>query len=172
MELGPRALEALDIMIDKPANSAGANSRAEAGLQTSHSLQLVARFGLTGLTTTLAYFLLTNVFVLLFKMAAVSSSVCAYLVSVAISYLLQSRFTFRVNGDSLDQVARFLLTSLAGLMISWCMMGFTVLMQLPYWIGAISVCAIVPIMNFFVMRGWVFAAQQTRDRNVAAGDPS
>jgi putative flippase GtrA len=116
MELGPRALEALDIMIDKPANSAGAHRRAEAGLQTSHSLQLVARFGLTGLTTTLAYFLLTNVFVLLFRMAAVSSSVCAYLVSVAISYLLQSRFTFRVNGDSLDRVARFLLTSLAG---SW-----------------------------------------------------
>jgi len=172
MELGPRTVETLEIMIDRPSNSAGADNRIAGGLLTSQPLQLVARFGLTGLTTTLAYFVLTNAFVLLLKMAAVSSSVCAYLASVAISYLLQSRFAFRVHDDSLDRIARFLLTSLAGLMISWCMMGFTVLMQLPYWIGAISVCAIVPIMNFFVMRGWVFAAQQTRDRNVAAGDPS
>jgi putative flippase GtrA len=151
-------------MIDKPPNNAGAHCGSAAGplaSQTSHSLQLAARFGLTGLTTTLAYFLLTNVFVLLFKMAAISSSACAYLVSVAISYLLQSRFTFRVNGDSLDQVARFLLTSLAGLVVSCCVMAFIVLMHWPYLIGAIGVCLIVPAMNFFVMRGWVFAMQQT-----------
>jgi hypothetical protein len=88
-------------MIDKPSNSAMAHSLVVAGLlalQTAHSLRLVTRFGLTGRTTTLAYFLLTNGFVLLFKMTAVNSSVCADLVSVAISYLLQSRFTFCVNG--------------------------------------------------------------------------
>jgi hypothetical protein len=51
-------------------------------------------------------------------------------------------------------------------------MAFTVLIHWPYLIGAIGVCVIVPVMNFFVMRGWVFAVQQTRDRSVAAGDPS
>src|SRR5205807_347052 len=83
------------------------------------SLHLVVRFGLTGVTTTLVYFFLTNAFVLLLRMAPVAASVCAYLLSIGISYLLQSRFTFRVNSDSVDQVVRFVVTSLAGLAASW-----------------------------------------------------
>ena len=135
------------------------------------SLHLVVRFGLTGVTTTLVYFFLTNAFVLLLRMAPVAASVCAYLLSIGISYLLQSRFTFRVNSDSVDQVVRFVVTSLAGLAASWCVMAFTVVvLDWPYLIGTLLVCALVPAMNFLVFRGWVFAVRDGRSSNIAAGE--
>jgi putative flippase GtrA len=140
-------------------------------LLTPSSLHLIVRFGLTGVTTTLVYFFLTNAFVLLLGMPPAVASVCAYLVSIGISYLLQSRFTFRVNSDSVDQVVRFVVTSLAGLGVSWCVMVFTVsVLGWPYLIGALAVCILIPATNFFVFRGWVFAMRERRDSNVAAGD--
>jgi putative flippase GtrA len=135
------------------------------------SLHLVVRFGLTGVTTTLVYFFLTNAFVLLLRMAPVAASVCAYLLSIGISYLLQSRFTFRVNNDSVDQVVRFFVTSLAGLAASWGVMAFTVVvLEWPYLSGALLVCVLIPAMNFFVFRCWVFAMSEGKNGNVAAGE--
>jgi putative flippase GtrA len=140
-------------------------------LLTPSPLHLVVRFGLTGVTTTLVYFFLTNAFVLLLRMAPVVASVYAYLLSVGISYLLQSRFTFRVNSDSVDQVVRFVVTSLAGLAASWCVMAFTVaVLEWPYLSGALLVCVLIPAINFFVFRGWVFAMREGRNSNVAAGE--
>jgi len=140
-------------------------------LATSSSMRLILRFGVSGVTTTLAYFVLTNVFVLSRMMTPVLSSVCAYVISVAISYLMQSRFTFRVNGDSLDQLARFVVMSLAGLVVSWCVMALTVdLLHWPYLTGAIGVCVIIPALNFFLMRGWVFGTRGSRERIVATGE--
>ncbi|MCK1403227.1 GtrA family protein [Bradyrhizobium sp. 4] len=140
-------------------------------LVTSSSLRLSPRFGLTGATTALVYFVLTNAFVLSSVMTPVVSSVCAYVVSVAISYLMQSRFTFRVDGDSLDQVARFVVMSLVGLVVSWGVMALTVdLLHWPYLIGAIGVCVIIPVLNFFLTRGWVFGTRGRRERIVATGD--
>lgn len=129
-------------------------------LLTSSSLRLVARFGVTGVTTTLVYFFLTNAFVLFSMMSPVLSSVCAYVISVAISYVMQARFSFRVHGFSIEQFARFVVMSLVGLVVSWCAMALTVdVLHWPYLIGAIGTCVIIPVLNFFVLRGWVFTAQ-------------
>ncbi|MBR0806190.1 GtrA family protein [Bradyrhizobium japonicum] len=153
-----------------PETRAGATSGLFA-LVTSSSVHLILRFGLTGVTTTLVYFVLTNAFVLSSMMRPVVSSVCAYVISVAISYLMQSRFTFQVDGDSLDQVARFVVMSLTGLVVSWCVMALTVdLLHWPYLTGAIGVCVIIPVLNFFLMRGWVFGTRGERERIVATGE--
>jgi putative flippase GtrA len=83
------------------------------------------------------------------------------LLSLGISYLLQSRFTFRVNADSVDQVARFVITSLAGLVVSWCVMAITVdVLSWPYFVGAAAICVLIPFVNFFVFRGWVFGMRK------------
>ena len=63
-------------------------------------LQRVARFGLSGVVATLLYFLLTNLLVMMTGMPPPAASVCAYLLSLGVSYFLQSRFTFRINADS------------------------------------------------------------------------
>lgn len=140
-------------------------------LMTSSSMRLIMRFGVSGVTTTLAYFVLTNAFVLSRMMTPVLSSVCAYVISVAISYLMQSCFTFRVAGHSFDQVARFVVMSLAGLVVSWCVMALSVdLLHWPYLTGAIGVCVIIPVLNFFLLRGWVFAVRGRRVQTVATGE--
>ncbi|MET4450289.1 GtrA family protein [Bradyrhizobium sp. RT3b] len=121
------------------------------------SVGLALRFGLTGVTTTLLYFVITNAFVLFFAVQPIVSSIGSYVISVVISYFMQSRFTFGLCDDSFDQVARFVLMSLAGLVVSWCVMALTVsLLQWPYLIGAVGVCVTIPVLNFFLMRGWVF----------------
>jgi putative flippase GtrA len=174
LEHGQRALEALVTMTNPPANEARDRTDVVSvplTLLTPSLLHLIVRFGLTGVTTTLVYFFLTNAFVLLLGIPPVVASVCAYLLSVGISYLLQSRFTFRVNSDSVDQVVRFAVTSLAGLAASWCVMAFAVaVLEWPYLTGALAVCVLIPAINFFVLRGWVFAVGERRDSNVAAGE--
>ncbi|MCK1287609.1 GtrA family protein [Bradyrhizobium sp. 44] len=148
-------------------NGTGAMSGLFA-LVSSSSVRLILRFGLMGVTTTLVYFVLTSAFVLSRMMTPVFSSVCAYVISVAVSYLMQSRFTFRVDGHSLEHVARFVVMSLAGLVVSWCVMALTVdLLHWPYLTGAIGVCVMIPVLSFFLMRGWVFGG---RERTVAAGE--
>lgn len=129
-------------------------------LLTSYTLCLIVRFGVTDVTTTLVYLVLINAFVLSSMMPPVLSSVCAYVISVAIWFVMHGRFTFRVNGSSLNQFPPFIVMSLAGLLVSWCAMALTVdVLHLPYLTGAIGTCVIVPALNFFVLRGWVFTTQ-------------
>lgn len=136
------------------------------------SLHRVVRFGLSGLVSTLVYFVLTNALVLVASMMPTTASVCAYLLSLGVSYLLQSRFTFRVNADSVDQIVRFVVTSLAGLMISWCAMAIAVdALALPYVIGAAVVCILIPVANFFMFRSWVFATHKTAEVLPSAREP-
>lgn len=128
------------------------------------SLHRLVRFGLSGATTTLFYFVLTNVLVFALHVPPVAASVCAYLLSIGVSYLLQSRFTFQTGQDSFDQIAKFVVTSVAGLIVSWCVMAWsTNLMAWPYFVGAAIVCFLIPVANFFVFRGWVFAVRKSAE---------
>jgi putative flippase GtrA len=167
VEFGPGALEVLVAMSAQPTKPATdrvdmATSLLRAVLPPS--LHRVARFGLSGAVATLVYFLLTNMLVLAAGMAPTAASVCAYLLSLGVSYLLQSRFTFRTNTDSLDQMTRFVITSLAGFVIAWCVMAITVdVLAWPYFTGAAAICVLIPVANFFIFRGWVFATHKTED---------
>lgn len=136
------------------------------------SLHRVARFGISGAAATLVYFLLTNVLVIAAGLLPTVASVCAYLLSLGISYLLQSRFTFQANTDSLDQMTRFVITSLAGLVIAWCVMAITVdVLAWPYFAGAAVICVLIPVANFFIFRGWVFATRKSEDVLPSAREP-
>ncbi len=126
-------------------------------------LQLIARFGLVGILATAFYFLLVNVLVLGFHIEASASSVYSYAVSVIFSYALQSRVTFGVMNDSRRQIGRFLLTSLAGLAISyWVMVFFTETLSAPYVIGGVMICILIPLINFAMLKYWVFTEHNDR----------
>jgi putative flippase GtrA len=128
------------------------------------SLHRLVRFGLSGIATTLFYFVLTNALVLALHVPPVAASVCAYVLSIALSYLLQSRFTFQMGQDSFDQIIKFVITSIAGLIVSWCVMAWsTDLMAWPYFVGAAIVCFLIPVANFFAFRGWVFAVRKNAE---------
>jgi putative flippase GtrA len=136
------------------------------------SLHRIVRFGLAGAVATLAYFLITNVLVLLANMPPVTASVCAYLLSLGISYILQSRFTFKINTDSPNQVARFVITSLAGLLVSWCVMAIAVdVLSWSYFVGTAVICVLIPLVNYFVFRGWVFATHSNATAHSTVREP-
>jgi putative flippase GtrA len=122
-------------------------------------LNRLARFGFAGILATMVYFLIVNGIVLGFGTAPARASVYAYLLSLAFSYFMQSRFTFGVRHDSLGQSLRFVVSSLVGLAVSFCAMSFSVtFLELPYVVGAAVVCILIPLGNFFVFQYWVFAS--------------
>jgi putative flippase GtrA len=119
-------------------------------------LRLV-RFAIAGGICTLLHFILTNVAVAAFRLDPVVSSSGAYLACVPISYLLQSRFAFRVNQDTKTQIAKFTFVSISGLLVSAAVMKWAVEKQgLPYWAGAAVVAGAIPVVNFALLSIWVF----------------
>src|SRR6201991_1208106 len=109
---------------ESPRNGIGALSSALMAF-VPRPLHRLIRFGLSGVATTLFYFVMTNVLVLVLQVPPVAASVGAYVLSIGVSYLLQSRFTFQVEKGSFDQVAKFVVTSVAGLVVSWCVMAWS-----------------------------------------------
>ncbi len=118
----------------------------------------IVRFGAAGLVATLCYFVLANAFLIWGDMPPQAASVAAYLASLVVSYLLQSRFTFGVKQDSVAQMSRFVVTAMAGLGLSWLIVYVTVTrLSWPYLAATVMICILIPIANYFVFKGWVFA---------------
>ena len=129
-------------------------------------LHRIARFGLAGLAATVFYFVLTNILVLGGGLEPTTASVGAYLSALVCSYLLQSTFAFRVTGHSPAQVTRFSVTSVAGLLISYGAMRLaTATFDLPYIVGAIAVCTLIPIVNYLAFSRWVFLSGPRKPRD-------
>lgn len=128
------------------------------GWAFSERVLQVVRFGISGLSSTVVYFVVTIALVQLAQMEPITASVVGYAVSLVFSYLLQSRFTFRVTSDSGAQMVKFLVTSLFGFAVSYgSMRYFTGTLGLPYFVGALVVCVVLPVANFLIFKRWVFA---------------
>lgn len=120
-------------------------------------LQRVARFGLAGLASTFFFFIVANALVMWGGVEPVSASVTAYVTALALSYALQSRFTFRVEKDSPHQILRFLLTATAGLAIAYVVTAVVgKILHWPYVIGTLTVSFCIPVANYIVFSLWVF----------------
>lgn len=122
----------------------------------------IVRFVVAGIFSTLLYFILANAIVAVFAPKAAIASIVAYLVALIFSYVAQSRFTFQISQDSTDQIARFIITSIAGIAVSYGAMWVTIeLLKWSFFTGAIIVCIVIPIANFFAFRMWVFVGKVT-----------
>jgi putative flippase GtrA len=116
------------------------------------------RFGASGIAATHFYFLVVNLLIYGAGLAAVLSSNLAYLMALGVSYLLQSRYTFRVNSDSFGQVVKYLLTAVAGIGISSGVMYLVVhIMEWPALVASLIVCILIPVSNYLMFKFWVFA---------------
>jgi len=123
---------------------------------SSKSAEKILRFVIAGCSTTILYFLLANVFAAVTPNPVLASTT-AYVACVVASYLLQSRFTFRMPNDSRAQVAKFCAVSVVGLVVSVLVMKWAVDSQgLPYWVGALIVSGVIPVANFITFLVWVF----------------
>jgi putative flippase GtrA len=122
-------------------------------------LARVIRFGAAGVIATLCYLVLANALVWGSILSPLSASLAAYLISLMVSYLLQSRFTFGLRKDSMEQVTRFSITSIIGLCLCWVITYVTShVLGWPYFAGTLLICILIPVINYSLFQGWVFAA--------------
>lgn len=126
-------------------------------LNISARFKRILRFGAAGVATTLFYFIVVNFFLLLTNVVPTLASTLAYILSLGMSYFLQSRFTFGVWIDTRWQVLKFLLTALFGLSVSYIsMLVVTKLLHWPPYVGSAIICVLIPAVNYFVFRSWIF----------------
>ena len=123
---------------------------------------VLVRFGAVGLAAAATHSAVFLVLVSRLGLAATGATVIAFGFAFAVSYLGQSRWTFRANERG-GRLGRFLSASLLGLglntLAAWTIvdrLGWSPVLVLPF------VIAIVPAIIFLLMRHWVF-------RQAAAG---
>lgn len=121
-------------------------------------LPRIVRFGAAGLIATLCYVVLANALVWCARLSPLFGSVAAYLISLVVSYLLQSRFTFGLRRDSVEQMTRFVVASVVGLCLCWVITYVaTHVLGWPYFAGTLLICILIPVVNYSLFKGWVFA---------------
>lgn len=119
------------------------------------------RFAISGLASTLFYISVAWLLVVAGGMEPTVGSVVSYVLSLAVSYSLQSRFTFRAKGRDTAKALKFLLTALLGLLASYGLVFLTT--EVLHWwfiIGNAAVCVFIPIANYFVFKLWVFGSEK------------
>ncbi|MEM8790528.1 MAG: GtrA family protein [Pseudomonadota bacterium] len=115
-----------------------------------------SRFIMVGLAATLTHLLTANVLIT-FETAPPNASVYGYLVGMIVSFSGHKYLTFQKKGATPLHVVRFLITSAIGLAISY--LGMQVGQDVLGWgprISSVAVCTVIPVINFFIMRLWVF----------------
>lgn len=118
----------------------------------------IARFSAVGLAASAVYFVVSNAMIFLTDTDPALSSVAAYIVGMFVSFVGQSRFTFRVERASTRHKSRFIVLSVLGLAISYGAVFVVVerLGQHPAW-GTVLTVLFVPIASYILMKLWVFA---------------
>ena len=125
-------------------------------LDEEDALAGLLRFIAMGLVSTMAYFLAALV---LFGIGvkATTASLLAMLVGLAVSFIVQSRITFRRNGFQSADAVRFIVLGGVGLLLAhYAVVVVHDAWGQPAWQGAVVVCVAVPVVNFVVMNFWVF----------------
>ncbi|MCA1406405.1 GtrA family protein [Ensifer sp. IC3342] len=126
---------------------------------TSHSagarggLGTVTRFAVVGAVTTALDFVLFTALVAVGAMPALAN-LFSYSCGILVSYLLHRSWTFGARGSPVLAL-KFVVSTLAGLMISTCLVALFV-MIMPALIAKILSVPLVFIWNYLMARLWVF----------------
>jgi len=117
------------------------------------------RFLVTGIGATLLYALLAAAFSTATPMKPALGSVLAYALAAIFSYAGHKYFTFVSSGAHRFEVPRFAALTLLGLATSFALPA--VLSQwlgLPVQVPIALTCLLVPLVNYVVLRHWVFGS--------------
>lgn len=124
---------------------------------STHNFLQFIRFGLVGIIATLCHMGTLVILVEVFACMPLLASTIGFILAVIVSYILNYRFTFMVEGNHVLFFSRYLIVCLSGLAINTSIMYITVII-LKWWyiIGQISTLTIVPITNFTLNKLWAF----------------
>lgn len=122
-------------------------------------LRHFGRFSFVGATTTGLYFILTNT-ILFFELAQITvASNFSYIILIVVSFFGHSNFTFKIKNIEVNQLKKFIILSFAGLMISNSIIILnSQLFSFSAFIVSLLITFIIPLINFFVLKYWVFEA--------------
>jgi len=102
----------------------------------------------------LAYPLLRHI-----GLPTVPANVIAYLTATALQYVCQTAWTFRKPLGVPAQMGRFVAMIVIGLAVSAAITSWIApAARLPDWQAAMVVVVSIPVLNFLLMRFWVYRA--------------
>lgn len=123
----------------------------------SDDLTRFIKFGLVGVLNTIINWVL---FILLNSIGVyyIISNIIAYSISTLNSYLWNSKWVFKYNGDNINQTTfKFITLNIIGLVLNTIILFLLVdIIKLPKIISLIITTGIVMILNYFINKLWVF----------------
>lgn len=115
------------------------------------------RFGIIGVLSSLVFMAVTAICVSTLAIDHKLASTCGYLAALPFNFIGNRRFSFRSSNAVAGDATRFLLMHTVSLVVTVMAMGTIVdMLGLHYSGGIIAAVIIVPIVNFVVMKWWVF----------------
>lgn len=120
-----------------------------------------ARFLIIGLGATLLYALLAAVFSMgeTPLMRPASGSVLSYVIAALYSYAGHKYFTFASSGAHRFEAPRFFVLTLLGLAVSFLLPAvLSGILGLQAQIPIVLTCLVIPLVNYVMLRHWVFAS--------------
>lgn len=123
----------------------------------SRLFEYFGRFSLVGVVNTVLYFIITNTIIYLELAESLVASNFTYALLIIISFMGHSNFTFRVKTIKSIQFKKFLTLSLIGLLISNTIILVNAqFYNAPPFLAILIISIIIPLINFFVLKYWVF----------------
>lgn len=114
------------------------------------------RFIIIGALATFSYFILGLFFVTLLNFPTLIGNALAYILSFVISYLGQSKWTFKAKGSHKAMLPRYALAQLIGLVLNSQIIVLCLKWGMPYFPAMIVASAIVPVIVYLICKYWVF----------------
>jgi len=122
-------------------------------------IKLLVRYGLVGSALALTYILLTAVIIEMLAWPALLSSITAFALNLPAAYFGHRHGTFQAEGSHLMQARRFVIAMTVAFTVSTLSIIIIVnVMHLHYSIALLTTLFCVPMINFFVLKQWVFVA--------------
>jgi len=122
-----------------------------------YSFKYFGRFSFVGAINTGLYFILTNVILFFELTQTIVASNVSYIFLIIISFFAHSNFTFRVKNIEINQFQKFVVLSLAGLILSNLIIILnTQFFSFSAFLVILSITLVIPFINFFVLKYWVF----------------
>ena len=91
------------------------------------------------------------------------ASFAAYLTAALFSYAGHKYFTFVSDGAHRFEAPRFILLTVLGLAVSLILPAvLSGMLGLPAQVPIVATCILIPLVNYVVLRHWVFAGTGTR----------
>lgn len=114
------------------------------------------RFGLVGVANTVVHAGIVIALMETFAPPAFLANGVAFMFANLMSYVLNSRFTFKIPVSFLCY-RRFLLVSLLSLVLTLLITSIVEYQGWHYGVGLILVILVVPALNYLVMKMWAFS---------------